>query len=937
MRAGQVVAVTMSRRHEPSGGGASSSLATSSLEDVENEAKHMDQQERERQVNEQTLFQLARKRRRRRRQRQHHNMIEEESRHESDQDEYDIAALESIDIQSNDNNNIITTSNNNIQNTSDNLNEQQVYDQYQATHDIYSNTLSTPATANTTLYTTPANQYTVESPTDNDQNIQDIVQSEQKFPSYPATSAVEMKSTRSNSSQLPTEDTQSQPTNSSPLNGSRQTRYGSIESDEEDELKKQNKTHQRNKLSSSVNHQMSKDKSTPLLSDVTHSLTSPPLPTSSASPTQTSPSSPSLPSGISLRKKLINHTTKKDLLNKTSRLNQLKLFSELDAWPGVDQVRRLFRLFDSDGDGVISPIELRLGLSALGFESEIKELPSTAGLQSLIRAAQLSQKKVTPIRQNTSHELKRLPSTVDLHKKVSHSTNTDTSNQGNTQMISESAARSASQANLGTTSPTPPSNSSTPNPPTTSTPVLTAKAKKQDEKEIAKLQKLLDGESSLDKHSLNNSSASLDRGLTEADFVNCFRHLSRQKLSQQLSLFKQAQQRQLGLSPSQSTYSPPSAAAQETSSVPTSISDATLSIVDLVMPDEETKAAMVAAGNNQNNYSSQTTNEDDASNSNSPYHFSFRPISISTHPDALLTELDRPFNLPTTTSATTDSATISNKYHCVRWIDVNGYNPFVLSLLASHFNLPQHALDFDALMEEQTDYEFWPSEQQEETSNPGANPSSSSSNTTENQSFNPAHPAKGVLKLAVHSLALSNSPVNYSYSHEAADSTYEAEDKGPAPRSVCPCPSFFRSNDDEEGQYEQENPDVFFWDEKNASKRARNFRVSAARSLKLVSSDQYFKHRPRLNMSPVHILVVNEHTVITVRKKYKSKKDTNKHSGWLSSLFRHPQHQSMNIADDKDKRDPDDVWFDLRQLLQVGDDQLDNKHSQPQLELILMM
>ena len=38
------------------------------------------------------------------------------------------------------------------------------------------------------------------------------------------------------------------------------------------------------------------------------------------------------------------------------------------SWPGTHQLRRLFRYFDRDGDGLISSTELRAGLSALGFD-----------------------------------------------------------------------------------------------------------------------------------------------------------------------------------------------------------------------------------------------------------------------------------------------------------------------------------------------------------------------------------------------------------------------------------------------------------------------------------------------------------------------------------------------------------------------------------------
>ena len=38
------------------------------------------------------------------------------------------------------------------------------------------------------------------------------------------------------------------------------------------------------------------------------------------------------------------------------------------SWPGTHQLRRLFRYFDRDSDGLISSTELRAGLSALGFD-----------------------------------------------------------------------------------------------------------------------------------------------------------------------------------------------------------------------------------------------------------------------------------------------------------------------------------------------------------------------------------------------------------------------------------------------------------------------------------------------------------------------------------------------------------------------------------------
>ena len=38
------------------------------------------------------------------------------------------------------------------------------------------------------------------------------------------------------------------------------------------------------------------------------------------------------------------------------------------SWPGTHQLRRLFRYFDRDGDGLISSTELRAGLTALGFD-----------------------------------------------------------------------------------------------------------------------------------------------------------------------------------------------------------------------------------------------------------------------------------------------------------------------------------------------------------------------------------------------------------------------------------------------------------------------------------------------------------------------------------------------------------------------------------------
>jgi Mg2+ and Co2+ transporter CorA len=38
-------------------------------------------------------------------------------------------------------------------------------------------------------------------------------------------------------------------------------------------------------------------------------------------------------------------------------------------WPGPSQIRRLFRFFDSDGDGSISASELRQGLLAMGFDT----------------------------------------------------------------------------------------------------------------------------------------------------------------------------------------------------------------------------------------------------------------------------------------------------------------------------------------------------------------------------------------------------------------------------------------------------------------------------------------------------------------------------------------------------------------------------------------
>ena len=41
----------------------------------------------------------------------------------------------------------------------------------------------------------------------------------------------------------------------------------------------------------------------------------------------------------------------------------------LPTWPGTHQLRRLFRYFDRDGDGLISLPELRVGLLSLGFDS----------------------------------------------------------------------------------------------------------------------------------------------------------------------------------------------------------------------------------------------------------------------------------------------------------------------------------------------------------------------------------------------------------------------------------------------------------------------------------------------------------------------------------------------------------------------------------------
>ena len=48
--------------------------------------------------------------------------------------------------------------------------------------------------------------------------------------------------------------------------------------------------------------------------------------------------------------------------------NAVPTTASYPAWPGTHQLRRLFRYFDRDGDGLISSTELRAGLSALGFD-----------------------------------------------------------------------------------------------------------------------------------------------------------------------------------------------------------------------------------------------------------------------------------------------------------------------------------------------------------------------------------------------------------------------------------------------------------------------------------------------------------------------------------------------------------------------------------------
>lgn len=39
-----------------------------------------------------------------------------------------------------------------------------------------------------------------------------------------------------------------------------------------------------------------------------------------------------------------------------------------ESWPGSHHIRRLFRLFDTDGNGTLSPNEFRAGLRSLGFD-----------------------------------------------------------------------------------------------------------------------------------------------------------------------------------------------------------------------------------------------------------------------------------------------------------------------------------------------------------------------------------------------------------------------------------------------------------------------------------------------------------------------------------------------------------------------------------------